>query len=332
MILRLGDMNSDVSLDYQPAEGVFPRTVSIVTPSFNQGEFIEETICSVLSQAGEFFIDYIIMDGGSTDDSTDIIRKYDTLLSEHCETVERDNLKWYTRKDESFRWNGCLGISYRWISEKDRGQVDALKKGFRLAQGDIFCWLNSDDIYVAPDVLQKVCGYFQEESLQLLMGNGPFISKDGKQLKLHNAERINLKELIYLDYHILQPSTFFLKNIYDENKLDEGMVCAFDADFFIGLLCGGVNYKKVDDSFGAFRLYENNKTLGLTKTRIREQILITKKYSGSRYLTVVSTFYRRIQAMYESRFKGKKPFVWLWIILRRLCYAMTAVPRRNKLG
>jgi glycosyltransferase involved in cell wall biosynthesis len=311
---------------------MFPRTVTIVTPSYNQGAFIEETIRSVLSQEGDFFIDYIIMDGGSTDNSTEIIRNYETLLAEHCETIERDHLKWYTRKEEAFRWNRCLGISYRWVSEKDNGQVDALKKGFRSARGDIYCWLNSDDIYVNPLVLQKVCDHFREDGLKLLTGDGPFISKEGKELKLHRVERINLKELIYLDYHILQPSTFFLKDIYDENRLDEGMVCAFDSDFFTGLLCEGVNYKKVDDNFGAFRLYKDNKTMGLTKTRIREQIRITRKYSKRNYLTVVSTFYRSIQGIYEPRFKGKKPFVWAWIILRRLCYALAVVPRRKNSG
>jgi glycosyltransferase involved in cell wall biosynthesis len=137
--------------------------ITVVTPSYNQGRFIEETVQSVLMQEGNFYIDYIIIDGASTDNSAVVIKKYETLLQENCRTIEKFGLKWYARgerNEKKFRWNNCLGISYRWLSEKDNGQVDALKKGFRLARGDIYCWLNSDDIYIHPTVLQKVTDYF----------------------------------------------------------------------------------------------------------------------------------------------------------------------------
>ncbi len=312
-------MNSNVF----PGAGAFHPTISIVTPSYNQGTFIEETILSVLSQKGDFFIDYIVMDGGSKDNAPDIIKKYENRLARHCDIIEKDNMKWYVKKDETCPLNQCLGIGYRWWSEKDNGQVDALKKGFREARGDIYCWLNSDDIYVDSHVLQRVCDYFQREpGLQLLTGDGPFISKTGEKTGLHHVERIDLEELIYLDYHILQPSTFFHEDIYRETHLDEHYTCAFDADFFIRMLCSGVNYKKVNDTFAAFRLYEETKTLGLSKTRIEEQIQITKTYSKNRYYKTVSTIYRRIQGIYEPRFKKKKPFLWFWIIARRTCYKL----------
>src|SRR5208282_2106780 len=95
---------------------VYPK-ISIVTPSFDQGQYIEEAIKSVISQEGDFFIDYIVVDGGSTDNSAEIAKKYGTLL---------DVGKWPVR---------CRGIRYRWISEKDRGQSDAINKGFRVAEG-----------------------------------------------------------------------------------------------------------------------------------------------------------------------------------------------------
>ena len=101
--------------------------ISIVTPSFNQGHFIEETILSVLSQDYPN-LEYIIIDGGSTDETVDIIKKYEK------------------------------GITY-WISEKDRGQSDAINKGLKIATGDVFNWLNSDDL-LAPNALWVIGYYF----------------------------------------------------------------------------------------------------------------------------------------------------------------------------
>ena len=88
------------------------KTISIVTPSYNQGEYLEETIRSVISQEGDFYIDYLITDGGSTDNSVDIIKKYAEFVSEGS-------------------WEkNCLGIDLTWVSEKDAGQTDAINKGF----------------------------------------------------------------------------------------------------------------------------------------------------------------------------------------------------------
>ena len=297
--------------------------ITIVTPSYNQGEFIEETIQSVLLQRGNFYLDYIIMDGGSSDSSVEIIKKYGKLLAENCRTREYADSQWYIKKKPGFQWHNCLGIGYRWQSQEDNGPVHALKKGFKLARGNIYCWLNSDDIYANPDVLQKVCSYFHHDpDLELLLGDGPFISRTGEELKLHHVDRINLKELIYLDYHILQPASFFRKNVYDENLLDERLICTFDANLFIGMLYNGVNYQKVDDRFAAFRLYRETKTLRFIKTRCNEQVQIARKYSQNRFDLMVSMIYRKIRWIYEAWFKKKKPFAWLWFIIRRICYKL----------
>src|SRR3990170_2770087 len=116
--------------------------ITIVTPSYNQGRFIEETIKSVLSQEGGFYIEYLIMDGGSTDNSVEVIKKYDRLLKEG---------RWPVK---------CLGITYSWASEKDKGQSDAINKGFRQARGDYIAWLNSDDTY-EPGAIGKAVDYLQ---------------------------------------------------------------------------------------------------------------------------------------------------------------------------
>ncbi len=298
--------------------------ITIVTPSYNQDRFIEQTIQSILMQEGNFYIDYIIIDGASTDNSVTVIKKYETLLLENCRTIENAGLKWYVRRGKNFQWNHCLGISYRWLSERDNGQVDALKKGFRLAQGDIYCWLNSDDIYTHPGVLQKVVDYFTEEpDLKILCGDGIFISTTGQETGVYQAAKINLKELLFLDYHILQPSTFFSKAIYDVKHLDEQYICAFDAAFFIHHLKNWVYYKKVDDRFSAFRYYEDIKTIALRNKKYREFLSIARKYSRNFFFIAVSTVYRKAETLLHPFSNVKKGVKYkLFVIIRRLSYLL----------
>ena len=116
----------------------WPR-ISIVTPSFNQGRFLERTILSVLNQNYPN-LEYIVMDGGSTDESVEIIKKYENYLA-------------------------------YWISEKDNGQSDAIKKGFQKSTGEILAWLNSDDIYLSG-ALRGVAGFFRDgKGTEVVYGN-----------------------------------------------------------------------------------------------------------------------------------------------------------------
>ena len=125
---------------------VHPR-ITIVTPSYNQAHFLEQTILSVIRQ-GYPNLEYIVIDGGSTDGSVDVLRKY-----EHA-------------------------ISY-WISEPDQGPVDAINKGFRRATGSILAWLNADDLY-QPGALEGVAAAFEaDESADVVYGNTYWINRDG---------------------------------------------------------------------------------------------------------------------------------------------------------
>lgn len=116
---------------------------SIVTPSFNSEKFVAETIESVISQAGNFSIEYFIMDGGSTDETCEIVQRYQRLLAEEAYPIQ------------------CNSVVIHWVSEKDSGMYDAINKGFRNASGDIYAYINSDDIYL-PGAFNTIAAVFTQ--------------------------------------------------------------------------------------------------------------------------------------------------------------------------
>ena len=179
----------------------WPR-ISVVTPSFNQGQYIEETIRSVLLQ-GYPNLEYIIMDGGSTDNTVEIIKKYQP-------------------------WINC------WVSEKDRGQSHAINKGFEKATGHILAWLNSDDLY-APNVLNMVAVKFNVPNMNWLAGQayagGEWNSHGTPQLKAPSMLEIKKGRTFF------QPSCFFTRNILDQvGPLDESLHYVMDYDLWIRFL------------------------------------------------------------------------------------------------
>jgi len=219
----------------------FPH-ITIVTPSFNQGKFLAETIESVISQEGDFSIDYIIVDGGSTDTSVDIIRRYDALL-QHKE--------WPV---------SCRGINYRWLSECDRGQTDALIKGLRMANGTILAWLNSDDSYL-PGTLQSVAGFFHDyPDTGLLYGDARYCDAESKIIGRYRTEEFNFDKLAWFNF-ICQPSTFFRRDVFEAvGGLDESLHFAMDYDLWVRI---GKRFpcRYRPGFLSMYRLHETSKTI-----------------------------------------------------------------------
>jgi glycosyltransferase involved in cell wall biosynthesis len=216
--------------------------VSIVTPSYNQGCYLADTIESILRQEGDFQIDYIIVDGASTDGSVEIITHYEKLL-------------------ETGNWPvKCRGITFRWISEKDRGQTEALMKGLRMATGEVLAWLNSDDLYL-PGTLQAVAAFFRTNpGTALLYGDADYCDTVGNFMGRYPTEKFEFAKLAYFNF-ICQPSTFFRKRAFEAvGGLDETLHYVMDYDLFVRI---GKQFacRYVPQVFSKYRLHETSKTM-----------------------------------------------------------------------
>ncbi len=202
--------------------------ISIVTPSFNQGEFIEETILSVINQ-GYNNLEYIVIDGGSTDDSVGIIKKYE----KH--------------------------ITY-WISEKDKGQSHAINKGFQLATGEIVGWLNSDDL-LEEGALERIASFFNREpELEVLFGQWQEFDSKGNRPKNFNPLEVSNVKWMYSSLYA-QPSTFYRKDIFNKiGYLDESLKFSMDNDLFKRMILFGSKTKRTNEIFSKFRWHDQSKS------------------------------------------------------------------------
>lgn len=237
---------------------------TIITPSYNQGSFLEETIMSVLSQKGNFYIDYIIADGGSGDQSVEIIKKYDEILKKNQFPIK------------------CMGIEFRWWSKKDNGAVDAINKGFKKAKGNILAYIASDDFY-EPNAFDIVLKNFEKDSsITLVHGDCYFCySKDRKDLK--SSSETSFVDLLKNRNVIFSPSTFFTKEILDRvGLMDESFEYAADLDLWLKIAkVGKTSY--TPHILSNFRVWESSKSVLLSdKFLMKERKRLLKRYGGRR--------------------------------------------------
>lgn len=237
-----------------------PVTISVITPSLNHGEFLEETIRSVISQEGNFRIDYIIMDGGSKDDSLLIIKKYESLL--------RDGL-----------WPiNCDGINYRWRSESDNGQADAINKGFALATGDLLGWLNSDD-RLRQGAFNKIANV-DWKKYGLCYGQGRWVSRDGKDIADYPTFHPN-KYSLNCKCTLCQPTVFFSRETFDRlGLLSLEYNLAFDYEYWLRAVFKGERFKHIRHRLADSRMYFGNKSLAIRRAAEWESWQLRKLFYG----------------------------------------------------
>ena len=203
--------------------------ITIITPSFNQGRFIESTILSVINQDYPN-LEYIIIDGGSTDNTTAIIKKY----------------------QQHFTY---------WISEKDSGQSEAINKGLKLCKGDIINWLNSDDLLL-PGSLKKIAALFEQHP-GAVMVHGRIAYFGDENYFSANLPLKDLEERYPAHICMPQPACFFKRKLIDEQGLlDEALHFSMDTDLYVR---AALHYQivQVGDIFAKFRLHDKSKSVSV---------------------------------------------------------------------
>jgi glycosyltransferase involved in cell wall biosynthesis len=236
----------------------WPR-VTIVTPSYNQGEFLEETVRSVLLQ-GYPDLEFIVIDGGSTDNSVEIIRKYE---------------KWLTY----------------WVSEKDHGQAHAINKGLEHASGEICAYLNSDDVYL-PNALHNIVAFFDKDSeATVAYGDCQIIDESSRLIDLWLAPEFDPIELLFRCY-IPQPATFWRQSAELVGNFNQEMHFAFDYEMWLRMAAARQEFSHLPLLLAQHRKAEGTKTVSKPESFAGERITALKEFFDSPVLSAA----RRVES------------------------------------
>ncbi len=213
--------------------------VSVVTPSFNQGRFIERTINSVLSQQFCGSLEYLVMDGGSQDGTTDILARY--------------------------------GPNLQWVSEPDRGQADAVNKGLARATGDVIGWLNSDDIYY-PGAIAAACASLDAHpEADVVYGEANHIDESDHVLEPYPTEAWNMDRL-FENCYLCQPAVFFRKSVVERfGLLNASLQLCLDYEYWLRLGKSGAIFHWLREVLAGSRLHPDTKTLG-SRVQVHREI------------------------------------------------------------
>lgn len=247
-----------------------PLTISVITPCLNPGPFLGKALSSVFSQEGDFSIQQIVMDGGSSDGSREMLRAFENSL------------------DHGSAPCGCLGIEMEWASEKDQGQSDALNKALRLVRGDLVCWLNADD-WFAPGAFQAVVDAFSgRDAVDVVIGD--CIQMDNRDVPIKGVPvRSFVKDANAVSpftwgeqWVLVTPEVFFRRGCLDGFAFDLALDYFMDIDLWLHLFLSGFAFRKVEKTLAYFRSHPECKTIRAWKN-FSPRLLLEDQILCSRY-------------------------------------------------
>jgi glycosyltransferase involved in cell wall biosynthesis len=236
--------------------------VSIITPSFNQAQYLEAAIQSVLGQDYPR-IEYIIVDGGSTDGSVDVIQKHEGRLA----------------------W---------WVSEQDKGQTDAINKGFNRAGGDILAWLNSDDTYNPGAVSAAVKFLVENPEVAMVYADCDFINERGDMIGKFNSAQTDYRRLREGYVHIPQQTMFFRAKYWKElGPLDPSFYFAMDYDLWTRIAARAPIKYLAGQTWANFRIHTSGKTTSADDRCWPEMLRVHYRDGGSFFSILVAKYFLR---------------------------------------
>lgn len=256
--------------------------VTIITPSFNQARYIEATIQSVLTQDYPN-IEYLIVDGGSTDGTVEIIKKYANTLESGSLIPDIRQLA-VGLQSHKINW---------WISEPDKGQTDAINKGFGRAKGQILAWLNSDDTYELGAISKAVEYLLDHPKVGMVYGDCNFINETGQVIGKFGSAQTDYLLLRQGYVHIPQQTMFFRVELWKElGPLDPSFYFAMDYDLWTRIAAHS-EIKYVPQTWANFRLHTTGKTIAADDRCWPEMIRVHYRDGGSFFSVIVAKYYIR---------------------------------------
>jgi glycosyltransferase involved in cell wall biosynthesis len=228
--------------------------LSVITPSYNHSNFIEDTLQSVKAQNYPA-IEHIVVDGASTDGTCEILKKY-------SQTPGWEHL--------------------RWISQPDKGQSDAINKGFHMATGDLVAWLNSDD-YLLPGGLESIADYADTHpEIDVVYGDSIFVEKDGDLRRVKKEHKFDFWVLLYCGCYIQSNTAFYRRHVIDQGFfLQENYRVCMDYEYFVRLAAKGKTFGYANRPIAAFRWQGTNRSLATDRVR-KERLQIQDNWSRPR--------------------------------------------------
>lgn len=225
--------------------------ISVITPSFNQAAFLEATLKSVLDQQYPQ-TELIVMDGGSTDGSADILKKFDARLA-------------------------------HWVSEKDRGQSHAFNKGLAKATGDIIGWLNSDDLYLHPCMREAAEYFAAHPEVDIVFADYIFIDEHGRYLRRRREPAFDFNAYVWTEdcYHA-NCAGFFRKRVFDRlGGLSEEFHYGMDYELYLRAHREGFRFGHVRSYWGAYRFHSQSKSIAAFDKQQSDARVIFERFRGT---------------------------------------------------